>query len=301
MSAAHLLFGLLGATGGAPWTPPTAPVGPPPGESTLLPAPYDAVIAQIRPDFGEDAIILQVGADKRFARVNDAIAYGDKLRAVFSPKPWLVIVIDAGVYGDEGGRVPLSKTALVSSAGQARSVTIKAGLEYAVAPFYVEGLVMDALESTAAKYGIHANIVEACGVLAGCTLTPSASSLGSSWPMGTDGGDGGYSLLYDVELRGSAASRTNNHGEIGGGQTAPFKQVYVKVKAAGGIQYDGLGNAQPDELWVVDSQAAWAGMANSASGAYFATESRPALGSGGYASKAPVVVGSDAWPRPVWG
>lgn len=299
-SAAGILFGLLGVSGGVPWVPP-APTGPPPGEaSSLLPAPYDAVVSEVRPDFGEDAVILQVGPSQRFTRINDAVVYADKIRATDSEIPWLVLIIDPGTYADEGGKIPLRKTALISAAGKPRSVTVKAGLEYAVAPFYVEGLIMDALESTSAKYGIHANIVGACGVLAGCTLTPSASSIGSSWPMGTDGGDGGYSLLYDVELQGSSAARTNNHGAIGGVQAAPFKQVYVKVKATPGIQYDGLGNDQPDELWVIDSQAAWAGMANSASGAYFATEARPALGSGAYASKTPVVVGSDAWPRPVW-
>ncbi|WP_237205777.1 hypothetical protein [Rothia nasimurium] len=301
MSANDILFGLLGAPGGVPWVPPAASSSPPVGKSSLIPDSYDAVIAQIRPDFGDEAIIVQVGADKRFARVNDAITYGNNLRAVSSSTPWVVVVIDRGVYSDEGGRIPLKKTALISAAGQPRSVTIKAGLEYAVAPYYVEGLIMDAVDSTNAKYGIHAGIESACGVLAGCTLTHSASTLGSSWPMGTDGGSSGYSLLYDVELRGGSNSRTNNHGGIGGSQLAPFKQVYVKVQSNGGIQYDGLGNDQPDELWVIDSQAAWAGIANSASGAYFATESRPALGAGVYASKMPVVVGSDAWPRPVWG
>lgn len=300
-SAAGILFGLLGVSGGVPWAPP-APTGPPPGEAlSPLPAPYDAVVSEVRPDFGEDAVILQVGPAQRFTRINDAVVYANKIRATASEIPWLVLVIDPGTYADEGGKIPLSKTALISAAGKPRSVTVKAGLEYAVAPFYVEGLIMDALESTSAKYGIHAGIENACGVLAGCTLTHSASRLGSSWPMGTDGGSGGYSLLYDVELQGGPNSRTNNHGGIGGSQIAPFKQVYVKVQSNGGVQYDGLGNDQPDELWVIDSQAAWAGMANSSSGAYFATESRPALGAGVYASKTPVVVGSDAWPRPVWG
>lgn len=291
-NAASLLFGLLGSPGeGAPWVPPQ-PSGPPPGENALIPPAASPLMESLRPPVAQ---VLRVGADKPFKRISDALAQAARMQAASADTPWMGIAVDPGVYAEEPGRMGLRKVALFSSTGEPRSVTVMAGFDYAQAPFYVEGFILDARGTAEPKYGIHAGVVDASAVMVGSELYSSLHPVGSGWPVGTDGGNGGYLLFYDVIMHGG---RTNNHGSAG--QIQPFKQVYVNVVADGGLEYNGLGNTQPDELWVIESQASWAGLGDSPNGVFYATESRPSVGSGRYGLRAPVTVEADSWPRPVW-
>lgn len=300
MSTAGILFGLLGTTTTA-WSPPSSD-GPPPGQTIGgIPAPYDEMVAALRPT-APPIQTYRVGPGKDYTAIEDAVEAA-RIRQTAIPADqnrWVHIIVDPGTYTPvNDGRLPAHRhQAFFSASGEPNSVTIAGGWEYAAGPFYIEGFYADARESTGPKYGIHAG--GAAGdpmVMVGSTLIHSNNSIGSGWPMGTDGGGGGYWHLYDCTLVGAGTnSRTNNH--TGNIENTGFTMIYHRVTANCGLEFNGMGAGAPDELWVIDSTAPWAGLAKSG-GRHYSSDLGMPTGPGDWGVITPEPLPGPV-PMPTW-
>lgn len=293
-----ILWGLLGGATQA-WTPPDD--APPLPGSGGVPAPWDAEVLALRPPLTDR--IVRVGPERTFTTIQAGVvaarAQHDAAKSAGADE-WVTVLIDPGIYPDEQGRIDNpSLTAFISASGQPHSVTVLAGWG-AFAPLYIEGIDADARVSPVTKYGMHLTNWDSICVIAGGGLSGSASDIGSGWPMGTDGGPGGYCLLYETVLTG--VGRTNNHGPINpSGMAADmpgYEQVYVRTRfEAGGVQFQDA-SPLPSALWTIDCTAQWAGISAQNGSWYESGSTWTSTAPGAYQAAQPLPA-SD-WPRPTW-
>lgn len=199
------------------------------------------------------AAILEVGTGREYATINEAIAAAT---AAISGSQRALVKVWPGTYTEQVGAAP--HVDIAGASGDPSDVVIQhacptgfSPLNTNGGPIWIGGVTAKVLtystRTGSGVYGVH-HRGEGLSIFER-VLFDQADNIGA---IGMDGGSGSATWLIDCEDLNSDAHAdltTNMHGT--GSNDAPLLLVFDGFTSNGrGVNYNGLGSGQADELYV---------------------------------------------------